>query len=315
MDEPETGGSPPTPEESAKSRSLRERSAVLRTRYEQKRKTLEQQAEVLRGKNESFRIAYEAYDRDRRHAGSLLAGGLAYRLFIWMVPMALVLSSALGVIAQYSSHSTQEVAKSAGLAAALTAAVASAAEDTGKSSLLLLVIGLWAVLWAGKSVVKALRLLAGVAWQIRPARFTRSWLASAAFSGLAVVLLGTPVLLQRLYAGPFIVDLLVWIATPLLLGPAFAYGFDWLPHPDGPPWTAFLPGGWLLAFGLQFMRIATAVYFAGRLERVNDLYGALGIATVIMLWLFLIGRLVVAAMAVNAERWRATHPAPSEGSL
>ena len=71
-------------------------------------------------------------------------------------------------------------------------------------------------------------------------------------------------------------------------------------------WTTFLPGAALLAIGLQLMRIATSVYFVGRLERVNDLYGSIGLATVFMVWLFLIGRLVVAAMALNAERWRAT---------
>jgi uncharacterized BrkB/YihY/UPF0761 family membrane protein len=53
------------------------------------------------------------------------------------------------------------------------------------------------------------------------------------------------------------------------------------------------------------MQIATSVYFAGRLGRVEDLYGAIGLATVFMVWLYVIGRLVVAAMALNAERWRA----------
>jgi uncharacterized BrkB/YihY/UPF0761 family membrane protein len=54
------------------------------------------------------------------------------------------------------------------------------------------------------------------------------------------------------------------------------------------------------------------VYFAARLERVADLYGAIGLATVFMVWLFLIGRLVVAAMALNAERWR-TSAAADDG--
>jgi uncharacterized BrkB/YihY/UPF0761 family membrane protein len=54
------------------------------------------------------------------------------------------------------------------------------------------------------------------------------------------------------------------------------------------------------------MRVATSVYFAGRLERVSDLYGAIGLATVFMVWLYLVGRLVVAGTALNAERWRAS---------
>jgi uncharacterized BrkB/YihY/UPF0761 family membrane protein len=47
------------------------------------------------------------------------------------------------------------------------------------------------------------------------------------------------------------------------------------------------------------------VYFAGRLGRVDDLYGALGLAAVFMAWLYLGGRLIVACFAVSATRWRA----------
>jgi uncharacterized BrkB/YihY/UPF0761 family membrane protein len=311
--DPAPGDDGPEPLDSSK-RSLKDRGAVLKSRYDQTRRRLEEQAGILREKNATARIAFEAYDRDKRHAGALLAGGLAYRLFIWLVPMALVIASLLNVVARVADSSTEEVAKRAGLAAALTATVAQAASDTGNSSFVLLVIGLWAVLWSGKSVVKALRLLSGVAWQMSPGRFTRSWQASAVFSVLALLLLVGPAYLQFLYAGPIFTDLLVWVVTPVLLGPAFALGFAWLPHPEGVRWTALLPGAWLLSVGLQLLRIGTAVYFAGRLDRVDDLYGALGIATVFMLWLFIIGRLTVGGMALNAERWRALHPTPPAGA-
>ncbi|MGH2635947.1 MAG: YhjD/YihY/BrkB family envelope integrity protein [Actinomycetota bacterium] len=292
-------------DEPTRSRSIRERSEELRARADETRRTLEEQAEDLRKRHASVRLAFQAYDQDRRHAGSLLAGGLAYRLFIWLVPAALVTVSVLGLIADLSSRDPAELAEDAGLAAALAATIARAVEETGSASIILLLLGLWALMWAGKSVVKALRLLSGVAWQIRPEHLTHSLRVSVAFSGLTLALVALPAALGPLYSGPFIADLLVWIVTPILLAPAFALGFAWLPHPEGLRWTAFLPGAALLALGLQLMRIATSVYFVGRLERVNDLYGAIGLATVLMVWLFLIGRLVVAAMALNAERWRA----------
>jgi uncharacterized BrkB/YihY/UPF0761 family membrane protein len=304
MDEPGAGASPPDPDEAA-SRSIRERGDELRTRADETLRALEAQADVLRRRHASVRIAFEAYDRDRRNAGSLLAGGLAYRLFIWLVPAALVVASTIGLVADLSSTDAEEVARSAGLGASLTATVARAAEETGRASIILLSIGLWALLWSGRSVVKALRLLAGVVWRIRPGRLTHSLRASVAFSGIAFGLIASPILLRPFYAGRFVLDLIVWIATPIVITPLFAWVFAWLPHPDGLRWTTMLPGAALLAIGLQLMRIATSVYFAGRLERVEDLYGAFGLATVFMVWLFLIGRLVVAAMALNAERWRA----------
>jgi uncharacterized BrkB/YihY/UPF0761 family membrane protein len=305
MDEAGAGPTPPDPDEAARSRSIRERGDELRTRADETKRALEAQAEVLRKKYASVRIAFEAYDRDRRNAGSLLAGGLAYRLFIWLVPAALVVASTIGLVADLSSTDPEEMARSAGLGASLTATVARAAEETGRASIILLLIGLWALLWSGRSVVKALRLLAGVAWRIRPGRLTHSLRASAAFSGIAFGLIASPILLRRLYAGRFILDLIVWIATPIVITPLFAWVFARLPHPNGIRWTSFLPGAALLAIGLQLMQIATSVYFAGRLGRVEDLYGAIGLATVFMVWLYVIGRLVVAAMALNAERWRA----------
>ncbi len=303
---PERGDSPPGLDGPGDPDSIRKRAERIRTRADETIQTVEQRAEAMRRKHASVRIAFRAYDRDRRSAGSLLAGGMAYRLFIWLVPAALVLASLVGLVANLSPDNPEDLAKTVGLPAALAATVARAAEDAGGASIALLLVGLWALGWSGRAVVKAARLLAGVAWQIEPGRLTHSLRVSAAFSGIMFGLLASPLLLRPLYGGAFVLDLIVWIATPIAITPLFVWIFLWLPHPDGLRWIAFIPGAALLAIGLQLMRIATSIYFAGRLERVTDLYGAIGLATVFMVWLFLIGRLIVAAMALNAERWRAT---------
>ena len=313
-DEPAMGAPPPDPTGPEDAHSIRRRAEQLRARADGTRRTLELQAEAMRKKHASVRVAFQAYDRDRRNAGSLLAGGMAYRLFIWLVPASLVVASTFGLVADLFSKTPEDLAKTTGLAAALASTVARAAADTGSAAIVLLVFGLWALLWSGKSVVKALRLLAGVAWQLKPARLTHSLRAAAAFSGIMLGLLALPALLRPFYAGGFLLDLVVWIVTPILVMPLFVWVFLWLPHPDGLRWTSVLPGAALLAIGLQLMRIATSVYFAGRLERVDDLYGSIGLATVFMVWLFLIGRLVVAAMALNAERWRATRAVEGDSS-
>jgi uncharacterized BrkB/YihY/UPF0761 family membrane protein len=221
---------------------------------------------------------------------------------LWLLPLSLVAASTVGVIADLSSRTPQDVADRSGLALAMTATIAQAAEEAGRGSFPLLLVGLWLLVWAGKSVVKALRLLAAVAWQTRPTTLAHGIRASLAFSVVATGLLASPVVARPLYAGPFVADLVVWIASTIVAAPLFALLFARLPHPDGLTWTAFLPGAVLLAIGLQVLRIATSVYFVGRLERVDDLYGALGVAAVFMVWLFVIGRLVVAAMTLNATR-------------
>ena len=68
--------------------------------------------------------------------------------------------------------------------------------------------------------------------------------------------------------------------------------------------------GVLFAVGIDAIRLFTEVYLAGRLGRVDDLYGSIGFATVFMLWLYVVSRIVVATFGLNAARWRAEQRAP-----
>ena len=88
-----------------------------------------------------------------------------------------------------------------------------------------------------------------------------------------------------------------------------------LPHAEGAPWTAFLPGAMVLAIGADLLRLVTQVYLAGRLGRVDDLYGALGVAAVFMAWLYLIARLIVASFAVSATRWRSAQADAADAEI
>ena len=301
----EAGPVPPAHDQERPPKGLRARKAALLERAGTARRTAERQAEALRQQHASVRLAFDTYDHDRRNAGALLAGGLAYRLFLWLLPLSLVAATLVGLLGDVTSLSPKEIADRSGLPAALTAVVARAAGDAGRGQIPLLLLGLWATVWAGKSVVKALRLLTAVSWQIPPGATPHGIRASFTFTGLGVALMLSPVLLRPLYGGPFLADLVVWLLTALAAIPLFAWLLSRLPHPEGVGWTDLLPGAVLLSVGLQALRIATAVYFVGRLDRVNDLYGALGIAIVLMVWLFLVGRLIVAAMALNAARYRA----------
>jgi uncharacterized BrkB/YihY/UPF0761 family membrane protein len=64
------------------------------------------------------------------------------------------------------------------------------------------------------------------------------------------------------------------------------------------------------------VQLFLAYYLAERLERTPSLYGTLGASTVVLLTLYLIARLVVSAMFLNAtlDRGSSTRPAGSAGS-
>jgi uncharacterized BrkB/YihY/UPF0761 family membrane protein len=48
------------------------------------------------------------------------------------------------------------------------------------------------------------------------------------------------------------------------------------------------------------MAIASSVYFAGELDRADDLYGSLGIAIVLLVWLYILAWGWITATFINA---------------
>ena len=310
---------PPEAEPSGARPTLRARTEALKARAEIARRSVEAQTESLRARHAAVRIAYEAYERDRRQAGSLLAGGLAYRLFLWLLPAALFAVAVVGLFAEATSRTPEEAADATGLGAALAVTVAQAVEQSGRGSIYLLVLGGVLMVWAARSAVKGLRLTSAVAWGIRPPSPPRSWMSALVFSGVTFgVLLVPNVLLPFLHGGPFVADLLAEAFVFVALTALLVWVQALMPHGEGIPWSAFVPGAVVCTAGGFVLRLVTDVYFAGRLSRVDDLYGALGIAAVFMAWLYLIGRLLVAMFAVSATRWRAqergeTGPTPAPG--
>jgi len=68
-----------------------------------------------------------------------------------------------------------------------------------------------------------------------------------------------------------------------------------------------VPGAALVGVGMRLLGLAAATYFAYRLDHSDDLYGALGLAVVMMLFLFLVARVFVAAQFLNATLHRRRH--------
>ncbi|MDQ6773054.1 MAG: hypothetical protein M3024_08710 [Candidatus Dormibacteraeota bacterium] len=54
--------------------------------------------------------ALEVYHTDRQHGGSVLAAGLAFRVFLMLLPFSLLAASALGFVAVGGQQPLQEAA-------------------------------------------------------------------------------------------------------------------------------------------------------------------------------------------------------------
>lgn len=264
-----------------------ERTRVLRAR-----------AEAARARHASIDLGFSVLDRDAAVGGGLLAGALAYRLFVLLLPTALLFVSGLGLYADAADKSTTTVAREAGLHGLIASEVASSA--SGGARWIVFIVTVPVVAYALAKLCRAAAITHAIVWHGsgRGVRVT---------SG-AAGLLGAALLLDLLAAELVGVirrhDQVVGLASVvvyLVLG-----GAGWLavslrlPH-RAAHWTALLPGALLVGAGLLFVNVFN-VYVTTRLvEDRADTYGALGIAAALLFSLVLVGRLIVVSAELNAS--------------
>ena len=255
-----------------------------------------------------------AWLADRNRGGGLLAGGLAYRIFLWQLPAALLVVSITGIVASLASRTPDDLARSAGVNAAVAGVVSSATTQAGEGKWALLLIGLWGTWWAGRGAARAVRLVAEIAWQARAERRWSSARASLGFTGIMGGAIALQTVVSQWLDGGFVQDVTVWGLLTLALGVYAAWAFTLLPR-GGRHWTAVLPGAFLFLVMLRLVSLGSTIYLSGKIERVNDLYGGLGIAIVILLFLYVEARLFVGAMFLNATIAGVAHGTLAESGL
>jgi uncharacterized BrkB/YihY/UPF0761 family membrane protein len=262
-----------------------------------------------REQHATVRLAVQAFESDRRRAGGLLAGGLAYRIFLWQIPLALFLVSAFGVATELSGDDPADLARKTGMTAALAGAISQAVAASQSARWWLLILGAFLTVWAGRGVYRGVRLVSELAWDTRAPRGS-SLKGSLAVTGFGVLAVALQAFLPKI-SETLGLPAVVRFALGLILATSLAFAvLRLLPRADV-PWTSILPGAVLIGVGMRLLGLAASTYFAYRLDHSNDLYGALGLAVVMMLFLFLVARLFVAAQFLNATLHRRGEPLPS----
>ena len=251
-------------------------------------------------------VALDALERETTAGGTLIAGGLAYRLFLWLLPFGLVLAV---VGSFFQSDIESSATGDLGLSPESAHTMSEVVEESSHGRWYFLVLGLFFLLWFAIGVARAMRLAHTVAWGVRRERFRRPIHGAIVFTLFATALAATPVFSQWAREALGLGGLIVTILLVALYAAGALLMMLLLPHPPEARWTVLLPGAVLVGVGIEGLHLFTALYLAPRLGRSSELYGSLGAATVILLWLYIIARLITLSAFLNATLWERQHGA------
>jgi uncharacterized BrkB/YihY/UPF0761 family membrane protein len=246
--------------------------------------------------------AFGAFGHDRTVGGKLLACAIAYRLFLWLLPMALVITAIAGFV--HSGHGDpKEITTSLGMGDYVGNTVNQAAEQADRSRFVVLGIGVFALYSASAAGAKTFVAVNGIIWRTTIRRPRRVFRAAGAFCGTAVLALSVPLGANWIrHASPGDIGLAATLATFLGFA-ALWFAVAWmLPHRDA-PWSSLIVGSLVAAFATQVFHLVSVYFLTNKLKSSSELYGSLGAAAAVLLWLYIIGRLVVANAVINATTW------------
>jgi uncharacterized BrkB/YihY/UPF0761 family membrane protein len=244
----------------------------------------------------------ELWRRYRRLNGTALAGNLAFRIFLWLVPAMLMVVAVVSFASDGGVDVESEADGTLGLGKTLSKSLAQAASENTGSRWHAGAIALFGLLLASSGVLSALHYAAVQLWEL-PARPPRGRVTLVgkmlAALLLTVILSSVNIALRRS-------GLVLGLAGLLLsIGVVFALlsGLFLMMPRRSSGWYNVLPGavvGTGLYVGLQAY---ATIWLPRHIASFSATYGTIGVAASALGYLFLMGLIIVVATLVNAVWW------------
>ena len=241
-------------------------------------------------------IGLRIYIRDRESAGSVLGSALAFRLFLFFVPLLLFLVGVAGFLHPYVDEGD---VSDAGITGRLASQIGTALNQPNTTRWSAVVLGLFGMASAGRTLSKVMVQASCLTWRL-PLSSKATVKVVGGVVGLIVGVGLVSFLVNRIRH-----SLGIGVTSASFLVALAAYAVVWLllatllPRATTDP-GALLPGALLNAVVLAGLQAVSQLYLPSRFERASSLYGAVGSTVVILGWFFILGRTVILSMSLNA---------------
>ncbi|HUK63607.1 MAG TPA: YhjD/YihY/BrkB family envelope integrity protein, partial [Dongiaceae bacterium] len=278
---------------------LKARQAAVTSRIERTR----EQLEAKRPSSRALDTALSAFERDVAAGGGVLAGAVAFRVFLFMVPYVFMIVVVFGLGASAADEDPGQLARNAGIGGVAAKAFGGIRDlSTGERILTFVVVG-FALLLATRSLLKVLRIVHALVWRTRAGKPPSMARAAGALVLIVTLALAVAALIGKVRTESVIgglVATLVFACIPFAVWVAVSW---YMPHAPDVPWTAFVPGAAVFGIGLEVLHLITVYWIANQVEHKTDTYGAIGFALALLLWAYLLGRLITSAAVINETLW------------
>jgi membrane protein len=233
--------------------------------------------------------------------GVLLASATAFRLFLWLVPLALLIAGVLAALAVGHEIDLRSAVKTAGITGAASQHVVSALRDGNRSWVAAVAFGLVLFVWATRALTRTLAIVSAHAWQEPlPKRRAGNVLRTTLLLDAVwiVVLAGSAGSweLQKFGVGGAV---LAVIGHGLLAAGAWFAISRRLPN-RAASWLDLIPGSLLFGYSFAVLNEVSRLYIPSRVQASSELYGSLGLAVTMLAWLLILGQITVLSAITNS---------------
>ena len=239
---------------------------------------------------------------DSEVGGGLMAGAIAFRAFLFLVPFVLFMFTAFDAAGNVAQKSPEQMASSVGISGLLAKGVINSSSMTSGQKWTILLVSGYAMIVAARSLVKTLVSAICLAWKIPRVKLRPTAGALIFIVYFTVVSLLTSELARLKAAAPTpgIALEIAWLGVPFI---SIWWLMVKLPHRNAPAW-ALIPGAVVTAVGIQVMHLVTVWWIAPSASSKTETYGVIAISLSTLAWCYFAGRLIVGSTVLNAALWR-----------
>jgi membrane protein len=239
-------------------------------------------------------------ENNKRIPVPVLAGALAAKLVVFLIPLLVLLVTITGTYAGAIGADPVEVAQTSGMTGLLADAVRDTSEASDGFKTTSILVMFFATLWAADSLGRLARRTHALVWNVDLQRVSRRWVLPLSVLGISIVgmiLAGSRSQVRDWPAALALAELLFEMVTVAAFWLVLSL---FLPRSeDAGSWRSVLPGAILVGLGVIAMKAATIFYFAPKSVSLGVRYGDLAFAVLLLTWAYWLAIMAVSAAELN----------------